>query len=141
MNLLPVDIDFFCNWKPEEIRATDDSDLSLEAVSYRRDIEKEWLEMQLVMSTYPEYFHPQIIDRSLFMTIFAQVCSRCFGWGLPTTAMIPMADNMNHSHGTCVNEAINKRYQMLYEKGSKQVPRTYFTREKFMNDYSTIFSA
>ena len=42
------------------------------------------------------------------MRIFAQVCSRCFGWGLPTTAMIPMADNLNHSHITVVNETINR---------------------------------
>jgi hypothetical protein len=28
--------------------------------------------------------------------------------------MIPMADNLNHSHGTCVNEVINIDYHIAY---------------------------
>lgn len=69
------------------------------------------------------------------MRIFAQVCSRCFGWGLPTTAMIPMADNHNHSHITVINETICKPLQIQGDSKSK-----YFTKDKFMNNYSDIFS-
>lgn len=110
LNLLPLDIEFFCNWPAEEIRATDDLELAEESFAYKRDIEKEWQDIKNVLIRYPELFSPELVDRSLFMRIFAQVCSRCFGWGLPTTAMIPMADNMNHSHATCVNETINKTF-------------------------------
>jgi hypothetical protein len=57
--------------------------------------------------------------------------------------MIPMADNLNHSHGTCVNETIHTKFHIMYT-GDKPhhggVPKRYFTREKFMNDYSAIFS-
>ena len=42
LNLLPLDIEFFCNWPQEDIQATDDSDLEQEAYAYKRDIEKEW---------------------------------------------------------------------------------------------------
>ena len=68
------------------------------------------------------------------MRIFAQVCSRCFGWGLPTTTMIPMADNLNHSHITVVNETINLELQRYGDDNSK-----YYTKDKFMNDYSVLF--
>ena len=57
--------------------------------------------------------------------------------------MIPMADNLNHSHATCVNEAINVSYHINYEAKKPfygGVPRKYFTRDKFMNDYSTVFT-
>lgn len=144
LNLLPLDIEFFCNWLPEDLKATDDPDLEFEAFAYRRDIEKEWQDMKSVLMTYPEYFSHELLDRQLFMRIFAQVCSRCFGWGLPTTAMIPMADNCNHSHGTCVNETINKDFQSDYlplKPNFGNVPRKYFTREKFMNDYSAAFTS
>jgi hypothetical protein len=69
------------------------------------------------------------------MRIFAQVCSRCFGWGLPTTAMIPMADNFNHSHMTIINETINLDMQKKYDPKTK-----YFTKDKFMNNYLAAFS-
>lgn len=141
LNLLPQDIDFFCNWPMEEIRATDDLELAEESLAYKRDIEKEWNDIKGVLETYPQHFSKELIDRELFMRIFAQVCSRCFGWGLPTTAMIPMADNMNHSHATCVNETIHKGFQANFEpkKPWGGVPRRYFTRDKFMNDYSQIY--
>jgi hypothetical protein len=142
LNLLPQDIEFFCNWPLQAILETDDFELAEEALAYKRDIEKEWQDMKGVMLAYPELFSPEIVDRDLFMRIFAQVCSRCFGWGLPCTSMIPMADNMNHSHGTCVNETINIDYHLRFEskKPHGGVPRRYFTRDKFMNDYSAVFS-
>jgi hypothetical protein len=56
--------------------------------------------------------------------------------------MIPMADNLNHSHATCVNETIHKTFQSIFEtkKPWGGAPRKYFTRDKFMNDYSQIYS-
>jgi hypothetical protein len=143
LNLLPSDIEFFCNWPRDDLFATDDHFLIEEALCYRRDIEKEYQDFKSVLTRYPETFNPELSERSFFMTIFAQVCSRCFGWGLPCTSMIPMADNLNHSHGTCVNETIHTKFHASYENLKPTyggVPKRYFTREKFMNDYSAIFS-
>jgi len=69
------------------------------------------------------------------MRCMAQVCSRCFGWGMPTTAMIPYADNLNHSDKFIVNETIHKRLHLLGDKNEG----TYFQRDKFMSDYSAIY--
>ncbi len=49
--------------------------------------------------------------------------------------MIPMADNVNHSHITVVNETIHLDLQM---EGNKE--STYHTKDKFMNDYSEVFT-
>ena len=42
LNLLPSDIEFFCNWAWEDIQATDDVFIMQESLVYGRDIEKEW---------------------------------------------------------------------------------------------------
>lgn len=48
--------------------------------------------------------------------------------------MIPMADNHNHSHITVINETINKPLQTEGNEKS-----SYFTKDKFMNDYQEMF--
>ena len=69
-----------------------------------------------------------------FTKFYGQVCSRCFGWGLPSTAMVPMADNFNHSDVSNVQEIIVKDMHLDIQEG-----HGYFTKTKMMNDYSEIF--
>ena len=60
------------------------------------------------MSKYPEIFQHKSLTFDVFTKFYAQVCTRCFGWGLPSTAMIPAADNHNHSDVTVVQEIVHK---------------------------------
>ena len=48
--------------------------------------------------------------------------------------MVPMADNYNHSNVNVVQEIIHKRIHLEADESSK-----YFTKTKYMNDYSFIF--
>ena len=48
--------------------------------------------------------------------------------------MIPMADNLNHSHISVINETIHIDLQKKVDRKSK-----YFTKDKFMNDYSQVY--
>lgn len=70
------------------------------------------------------------------MSIYAQVCSRCFGWGMPFTSMIPMADNLNHSDVNVVLELIHKSIHLQPNEES-----TYFYKAKYMNNYSQVYTA
>ena len=88
------------------------------------------------MAKHPSIFPHSSIDPKLFYKFYAQVCTRCFGWGLPSTAMVPMADNLNHSDVTVVQEICNKPMHLEADQSNK-----YFTRTKFMNDYSINFHA
>ena len=36
-----------------------------------------------------DIFEEKFIDKDLFMNVYAQVCTRCFGYGLESTSMIP----------------------------------------------------
>jgi hypothetical protein len=67
------------------------------------------------------------------MSLYAQVCSRCFGWGLPSTSMIPMADNLNHTDLSISCEILMKSFHLKASENNK-----YFTKSKFMNDFSTV---
>ena len=60
-----------------------------------------------ILELYPEIFSRRLIDYGLFLNLYAQVCTRCFGYGLPSCSMIPMADNINHSCVAVTNELIN----------------------------------
>ena len=69
-----------------------------------------------------------------FTKFYGQVCSRCFGWGLPTTSMVPMADNFNHSDVSNVQEIIHRNLHLDIDEEN-----SYFTKTKYMNDYSMVF--
>ena len=104
------------------------------ATEYKQELHEEWTQLAEVMSKHPNVFQHSSIDPGLFYKYYAQVCTRCFGWGLPSTAMIPMADNCNHQDVTVVQEIVHKEMQLEADQESK-----YFTKTKYMNDYTINF--
>jgi|JI10StandDraft_1071094.scaffolds.fasta_scaffold248413_3 hypothetical protein len=54
---------------------------------------------------------------------------------MPTTCMIPMADNINHSPSSVLNEVIHIEQ---HAKGD-QSDENYYHPIKFFNDYSHIY--
>ena len=56
-----------------------------------------WQNFKKAISGYPEVFKEKFIDKSLFLKIFALICSRVFGEPLKSPCVIPMADNLNHN--------------------------------------------
>lgn len=128
------DVTFFCDNKPTDIVATQDPYLVAECQTYHDELNKEWTEVQHALSKYPQLF-PTTCNKATFMSFYAQVCTRCFGWGIPNTSMIPMADAFNHSDVSVLCEVVTKSLQMEANEKS-----TYFTRTKYMNDYRHIFS-
>jgi hypothetical protein len=102
---------------------------------YKEELEATWKKVSKIMKIYPEIFNEESCDKKKFLSMYAQVCTRCFGWGLPSTSMIPMADTLNHSDANITNELINKRKHLEADEKS-----SYFTKLKFMNDYSPMFS-
>jgi len=64
------------------------------------------------------------------------VCTRCFGYGLESTAMIPMADNLNHSSVDITNEMMS---MANHPKGDRNLE--YYRIGKYLVDYSAAFMA
>ena len=130
LDLMP-DVKFMCNWPEDMISATVDHGLIKHAGDYKTELESEWAEFCEMMGRYPDVFQASTIDPDLFYKFYAQVCTRCFGWGLPSTALIPMADNCNHSDVSVVQEIVHKGLHLTSERGEN-----YFTKTKYMNDFS-----
>ena len=105
-----------------------------ELVFFKDEVENECSQFLQCISKYPDIFQHSTIDRKVFLKYLSQVCTRCFGWGLPSTAMVPMGDNMNHADVSVVQEIIHKKKHLEGDEESN-----YFQKTKFMNDYSIAF--
>lgn len=109
--------------------------LFAEAIEYKEQLQDDWIEVLETLKRYPKLFSAEAIQRKNFVSLFAQVCSRCFGWGLPHTSMIPMADNMNHADVNVLCEIVTNS---LHKEADES--NNYFTKSKFMNDFSLAFT-
>lgn len=94
-----------------------------------------WSDMSVVLKQHPDVFSPDFITEELFRHVEISVGSRVFGYSIPCTAIIPMADMLNHSDLDVQYEVFNKRLHLLDEKAG-----SYYTRSKFHFDYSFIYT-
>ena len=87
-------------------------------------------------------FKPNLFNRKVFRKFYGSVATRCFGYGVPYTCMIPMADFQNHSdrQGNSY-EVINTVRHVQPDLLDKEVANnTYFGHQKFLNNYELVFS-
>ena len=133
LRLMP-DVEFTCSWSDKDMEEAQDEKLTRELKEYYYDLETEWHMFKKVLTQYPKIFSKKLIDRGLFFNIYGQVCTRCFGYGLPSCSMVPMADNMNHN---CVD--INVEIVNLGMQTEKKTCPDYYTSLKFMSDYTDLF--
>lgn len=133
LRMMP-DVNFTSKWEPHEIEMAQDETLFEALSEYHAEIEETWQNFKEVLQKYPKVFGPKFVDEGLFMNIYAQVCTRCFGYGLDSTSMIPMADNLNHSSVDITYEVISTQFHLQGPSNPK-----YYRVNKFMNDYSHIF--
>ena len=94
-----------------------------------------WSDMSMVLRLYPDVFRPGFVTEELFRHVEMSVCSRVFGYSIPCTAMIPMADMLNHSDIDVQYEVFNKQLHL-----NDMENKDYYTRSKYMFDYSELYS-
>lgn len=133
LRLMP-EVQFTSSWTDDEMVLTQDDKLVHRLQDYNLEVEVEWHSFYLVLQQYPDIFKKHLIDKGLFLNVYAQICTRCFGQGLVTTSMVPMGDNLNHSCVDITIELINQRKQLEAEKDE-----SYFKISKFFNDYSALY--
>ena len=91
-------------WEPNDIKEFQDAVLQSNIEFYRTEFEIEWdLFHKTLMENKYDHIIPGISDASnkdtlkeKYITAYLTVISRCFGWGLPFTTLIPFADCINH---------------------------------------------
>lgn len=132
--------DMLALWSDSEFEELHDPELVQEAVKYRRDVEKEWLEVRAVLEKYPLIFPLEKISKEMFVFVYGNVVTRCFGWSLPCTMMVPFADSVNHSSIDGDNELFDIRLhkQALAGQGADKKLQLYATKDKMNLDFSDI---
>ena len=76
-------------------------------------MEKLWFKFKKILIKYPAYFpFKSLIDlRRDFYWAYEAVMTRCFGWSLPSTSLVPFADMLNHSNEATTYYLVNKKFE------------------------------
>ena len=56
----------------------------------------QWEKLQNFFSIYPDYFDPERVNKDIYLWALGFLQTRAFGWGLPSTMLVPLADCLNH---------------------------------------------
>ena len=134
LRLMPT-VRFSCFWTQEEIDAIQSPKVVQALKEYRVEVVNEWYMFKKVIRKYPWIFQERYINKDLFYNLYGQVCTRCFGYGLPSTTMVPMADNVNHSSFSITNEIVNIKKHMEEDKEDLDYLRT----DKLICNFSGLF--
>jgi len=130
-------------WEDKEVEEVQDQILQREVEDYKKEFEEEWA---LIRDTFREHkydaYFPGISEeekekdlKQVFLISFIGVITRCFGWGLPTTMVVPFADCINHHNVDSNYEMIHRKWHFKEEQG----PDHYYTKSKLEVDYSDFF--
>ena len=87
----PSDLPY--KWSDSEIEGLEDKALQEEILAYRNEVGEEWKIFSEFATEHSQY---EGLTRELFDDVYEMVVSRCFGWSLPGTMIIPFADCLNH---------------------------------------------
>jgi len=98
---------------------------------------RESLEQALsIFKQHPEVFDQRYVTEETISKVEAWVDTRIFGSNnLPSCALIPFADNLNHSDVWIQMSAVNKDYHKL----GNAAPGSYCRMKKFLIDLSMLY--
>ena len=108
-------------WEPNDIKEFQDAVLQSNIEFYRAEFELEWdLFHKTLMENKYDHIIPGISDagnkdtlKEKYITAYLTVISRCFGWGLPFTTLIPFADCINHHNVDSSYDLIKKEWKPI----------------------------
>lgn len=109
LRILPEDgAQLPCFWSEHELETFQDEALTIELEEFKVEMNFYSDLFMKIMSEHPHIFPEEYRDPELFMSMFSNVISRCFGTGIDSTSLVPVADNYNHSSLGSTLEILNK---------------------------------
>jgi len=118
---------------------------------YRFETENEWVLLYntFLHNNYEEFFpgitNPENQDfmKEIYKKAFVSVVTRCFGWGLPKTMIVPFADCINHHNVDSTYEMIHTKYHRAFlnpSRSEERGPAAYYTKSKMDMDFGDLES-
>ena len=126
-------------WSPEEVGEVHDELLRVESREYAREVLEQWEAVRGVIRLYPKEFPPEKCTKQLFERCYKLVVSRCFGWQLPGTMLVPLADCLNHFNSDTQYEMFSSRLHFRSQEQANEAEKKYYTHAKQKVDYSFFF--
>jgi hypothetical protein len=104
-----------CFWPEHILKELDDSDLIEELKEYKVKVAEDWGVVNKLLKIYsPSPFNLEKCTYELYIRCTCFIATRCFGWGLPTTIVAPIADSFNHSSQSSAQvDILNKRLHLM----------------------------
>ena len=113
-DLQPI-VDTPLEWGPEDLAFIEDPSLVKEIEDCKTIIEFDWKNFARIIKIHQDVFISSTFTDYIWACQF--VTTRCFGWYLPYTMLVPMVDNVNHDHvDQCTTEILNVRYERELDK-------------------------
>lgn len=124
-------------WSEHEVQELQDSYLEREIKTFREEYYKEF---DLIFETFREHEYEDIWPgitageaeetkakfEPIFYRCFNTIVTRCFGWGLPKTSLIPFADCINHHNVDSTYEFIcQELHEPLVELNDQSLEDRY----------------
>ena len=88
--------DLPCFWDDADINMLEDELLKAEIKEYKEEYDSEYQALYEIASMYPQLIDISTFTEQNFKKAFTITVTRCFGWSLPYTMVIPFADCANH---------------------------------------------
>ena len=129
------EVTFFCDAGDEAVNATQNAAVVRECRGFQSKVKDLWKKISPVLSQHLSVFQPKFRKLRMFYRTYAQVCTRTFGWGRRSLAMVPMAECFNHADSNVVNCQVNTNLQLQ----NIDAHPDYFSQTKVMGDFSVLF--
>ncbi|KAM3135265.1 hypothetical protein pb186bvf_012563 [Paramecium bursaria] len=108
-------------WTQQELEMIEDPHILQEFAVVKQDMLTLWNKAeQIIIANQDLFGQPSINDKEDFYWAAESVMSRCFGWSLKSTSMIPVADFLNHSNQACTHNMVHKIFEQNNEDFQKQ---------------------
>ena len=133
--------DLPCFWEPHELEWLEDALLKAEILEYKEEYEAEYQCLREIASLYPGDIELEAFTPERYKLAFTITVTRCFGWSLPHTSVVPFADCANHFIIDNQYELFCRRLHAKREKPEicSEAERQYFTQLKMRINYDKHF--
>ena len=89
------------NWSHIDMVGLENPQILKDMKFEKEALEGYFMEFLPIFRRYPQIFSPEMSNieyKNIFDRAYSFVCTRGFGWSLPSLSLIPMADCFNHAN-------------------------------------------
>jgi len=120
-------------WPMEDLDELEDQLLTTQCSEEMDDLRETWQSLFTVAAEYADILDLDSFSFEKFKQAYNIVVTRCFGYSLPQTVIVPLADCVNHHNVDGQYELYHSRLHNLSEKGLAEVDEEeshYYTHSR-----------